>query len=221
MTKNSIQILFFYFILNCSFAQQHVSINYIESRLITHQGVEFIGQLVDVNNDLYAFKDWNNKGILFIDDKQYSLNNLNFNISTNTFDSRVKRDQLFLYKSSEIDSININSHLFKRVGDAFYEVLFENNDDQFLKKYDVKFKAGSVSRLNGSVGKPTFSVTYKYLLKREDDISSIELTKKSILHLVSDTGNLNSFESFVKQEKLSYKKEDDTVKMIEFILQNS
>ena len=41
---------------------------------------------------------------------------------------------------------------------SFYEVLYEDNGDQLLKRYDVKYKAGSVSRLNGSVGKPTVSL---------------------------------------------------------------
>lgn len=221
MKKKTIQFLIFCLTLNYGFSQQHITINYIESRLITHQNVEFIGELVEVSDDLYAFEDWDNKGIIFIGNKQYLLSNLNFNVSTNSFTSRVKRDQLFLYKKTSIDSISINKHMFKKVGESFFEVLFEEKENQFLKKYEVRYKEGSVSRLNGSVGKPTFSLVYRYLVKMEDDIIPIELNKKSILKLVTDGENFNIFENFVESEDLSYKREDDTVKMVEFIFNNS
>ena len=65
------------------------------------------------------------------------------------------------------------------MGDSFYEVLYEDNGDQLLKRYDVKYKAGSVSRLNGSVGKPTVSLEFRYLINSEEEIKMIELTKKS------------------------------------------
>ena len=221
MKKNLIPIYFFYFIVIYGFAQQHVSINHIQSRLITNEGIEFIGELMDVNDDLYAFDSWDNEGIIFIKDKQYSLGNLNFNVTTNKFNSRIKRDQLFLYNTANIDAISINNHLFKKMGDSFYEVLYEDNGDQLLKRYDVKYKAGSVSRLNGSVGKPTVSLEFRYLINSEEEIKMIELTKKSIMNLMNNAQNMNIFESFVESENLSYRKEDDTIRMIAFILKNS
>lgn len=221
MKKNIILISFFYFIINYSFAQQRVTINHIQSKLITNEGVEFTGELIDVNDDLYAFDSWDNEGVIVINDKQYSLGNINFNVTTNKFNSRIKRDQLFLYNTANIDAISINNHLFKKMGDSFYEVLYENNGDQLLKRYDVKYKAGSVSRLNGSVGKPTVSIEFRYLINSEAEIKMIELTKKSIMDLTKNEQNLNIFESFVETENLSYRKEDDTIKMVAFILKNS
>jgi len=221
MKKTIIQFLIFCFIFNNAVSQEHVTINYIESRLITHQNVEFIGELNEVNDDLYAFEDWDNKGVIFIGDKQYLLANLNFNVSNNTFTSRVKRDQLFLYKTAELDSVSINSHMFKKVGNAFFEVLFEEEKNQFLKKYVIRYKAGSVNRLSGSVGKPSIFLGYKYLVKMNNDFISVELNKKSILKLLTDGKNFNNFVNFVEREDLSYKREDDTVKMVEFIFKNS
>lgn len=221
MTKKTIQLLFFCLSVTISFAQQRVTINHIQSRLITNEGVEFIGELVDLNDDLYAFDTWDNESIIIIGNNQYFLENLNFNVTTNKFNSRIKRDQLFLYNIANIDAISINNHLFKKLGDSFYEVLFEENGDQILKKYDVKYKAGSVSRLNGSVSKPTVSLEFKYLVKDKEEIKMIELTKKSITNLLNNDQNLNSFESFVETENLSYRNEDDTIKMVAFILKNS
>lgn len=220
MKKKGFLILFICFSINYIFAQQ-ITIKYIESRLVTHQGIEFIGELKDKKNDLYSYSNWDNKGVIFVDNKRYYLGNLNFNVSTNSFDSRIKREKFFSYKSSEIDSVTINNHMFKKVSNSFYEVLFETENNLFLKKYEIKYKAGSVSRLDGSIGKSTTALIYKYLIKSDDAIKMISLNKKSILGLLKSEFDKENLETYVKTENLSYKKEEDTIKIFEFILKNS
>jgi len=95
----------------------------------------------------------------------------------------------------------------------------ENN--LFLKKYDVKYKTGSVNRLDGSEGRKTTTLIYKYLIKSDDVIKMISLNKKSILNLLENDLDKEKLESYVKTEKLSYKEEDDTIKIFEFIMKNS
>jgi len=220
MKKKGILILLVCFSINYIFAQQ-ITIKYIESRLVTHQGIEFIGELKDKKNDLYSYTNWDNKGVIFVDNKRYYLSNLNFNVTTNSFDSRIKREKYFSYKSSEIDSVTINNHMFKKVSNSFYEVLFETENNLFLKKYDIKYKAGSVSRLDGSIGKSTTALIYKYLIKSDDAIKMISLNKRSILDLLESEFDKENLETYVKTENLSYKKEEDTIKIFEFILKNS
>ena len=220
MNKLKILLLFIMFFSHYMVAQR-ITINYIESRLVTHQGIEFIGVLKDVNNDLYSFPDWNNESIIFIQDNRYYLSNLNFNVATNSFESRIKRDELFSYKTSEIDSVAINNHLFKKVGNSFYEVLFEKDNNLFLKKHDVKYKEGTVSRLNGSVGKATTSLKYKYLVKSQELVESFELNKKDFLNLFKDKNKKDIVEEFVKREHLSYKKEEDLIDIIQFMVNES
>jgi len=156
-----------------------------------------------------------------VDNKRYYLSNLNFNVTTNSFDSRIKREKYFSYKSSEIDSVTINNRMFKKVSNSFYEVLFETENNLFLKKYDIKYKAGSVSRLDGSIGKSTTALIYKYLIKSDDAIKMISLNKRSILDLLESEFDKENLETYVKTENLSYKKEEDTIKIFEFILKNS
>ena len=95
MKKNLIPISFFYFIVIYGFAQQHVTINHIQSRLITNEGIEFVGDLKDKNSDLYSFPNWDNQAVLFLDNNRYTLSNINFNVTTNSFDSRINREKLF------------------------------------------------------------------------------------------------------------------------------
>jgi hypothetical protein len=197
---------------------QRITIKSIESRLITHQGVEFVGELKDKNNDLYSYPNWSNEGVLFLDSTEYKLSNINFNISTNSFESRIDRKKLFSFKNSLIDSVAINNHLFIRVRNSFYEVLLENGKNQFLKLHSVKYQEGTVNRLDGTVGESRKSVSFKYLIKFDNAFLKIELGKKSILALITDKDSLMKF---VRKERLSYKKEKDIIKMLGFIFENS
>jgi hypothetical protein len=200
-----------------TYAQQ-ITIKTIESRLITNEGVEFVGELKDVRNDVYSFSNWNNKGILFVNQKQYYLSNINFNVSSNAFDSRIKRDKLFAFKNSEIDSVKINNALFKKVRNTFYEVLYEKGVNQLLKKHAIEIQKGIVNRLDGKAGRSKELLDFQYLIKSDDVFKKIELNKKAILDLFEKKDLL---EEFVKKERLSFKKEDDIVKMLDYMFKNS
>lgn len=218
MKKSIIIFLIYSFFINQSNAQR-ITINRIESRLITNEGVEFIGQLIDVNNDLYLFQNWNNQGVLYLEDMKYHLSNMNFNITSNKFDSRISRVKNFAFNNSEIDSVIINNHLFKKAGNIFCEVLYENEGFQFLKKYDIKYKEGVQNRLDGTFGKKKMLLMDNYLVKNNKDYKKIELNKKDILNLFD--GDKETLEKFVSKEDLSYKKEEDIVKIFDFMLVNS
>lgn len=218
MKKNIIISLFCLFCAH-AFAQQ-ITIKNIESRLITHQGVEFIGDLKNINNDEYAYSNWGNQGVLFVDSKAYHLSNINFNITTNCFESRVNKNQLFSFKSSNLDSVSLNNHLYKKIRDSFYEVLLEKGNNSLLKKYDITFRPGILNRLDGTVGKSSSLVVFKYLVKFEDKFMLLEFDKKSVLGLVNDDFQ-KTLEKLIDSENLSYKKENDIIKILEMVFKNS
>jgi len=213
-------VLIFCLFINNTYGQR-ITINRIESRLITNEGVEFIGDLKVKNNDLYSFSNWDNQAVIFLDSNRYTLSNINFNVSTNTFVSRINRDKLFSFKTNEIDSVLINNLLFKKFGNSFYEVLFEKGDNLLLKKYDITFKKGIENRLGvGTIGKTKTIIAYNYLIKSGKLFKRIELNKSSIISLIENDNNKNELENFVKNENLSYKKVDDIILIFKFILQN-
>ncbi|WP_372792398.1 hypothetical protein [Lutibacter sp.] len=217
---NIIIILFYGFCYNNAFGQ-HITFKRIESRLITNEGIEFVGDLKDKNSDLYSFPDWNNQGVIFLDSNRYTLSNINFNVSTNTFDSRINRDKLFSFKTNEIDSVLINNLLFKKIGTSFYEVLFENGDNLLLKKHDITFKNGVENRLGvGTLGKTKTLIAYNYLIKSGDLFKRIELNKSSIVSLLENDKEIDELDNFVKDQNLSYKKADDIILIFKFIFKN-
>lgn len=219
MIKKLNVIVFCFLLLNVVQAQ-HLSIKFIESKLVTDQGVEFVGELKDSSNDLYVFDNFNNEGFLYVNSKIYTLSNLNFNVKRNSIESRIDRDKNFIYKNTSIDSIKINGHFFKKIGNIFYEVLYENMDKQLLKKYDIKVKPGSFNRLDGSTSKSKEELDYRYLIKLSSEYKMIELSKSDILNFMKSEQKKDKLETYVKEERLSFKKEDDIIKIMEFINKN-
>lgn len=209
-------------IANCTVAQKRISIKKIESRLITNEGVEFVGTLRDKNNDHYMFPKWNNNGVIFVDRKMYGIGNINFNITTNSVDSRITQDKLFMFQSSAVDSISINNHLFKRVGTLLYEVLYEGQNSTLLKKYDIKHVAGYEGRtgVGSKQGPSQTTVVLKYVVvKPGKRMENIELNKKSVLGIFENERDV--LESYAKKEHLSFRKEEDIIKMFNFLATSS
>lgn len=207
-------------VANFTFAQKRVTIKKIESRLITNEGIEFVGTIRDKNADQYMFPRWSNSGVIFVDNKMYGIGNINFNISTNSVDSRITQDKLFMFQSASVDSISINNHLFKKVGTMFYEVLFENQDNMLLKKYDVKnerVERGRMGVVKGS-GK-TYIVTNYIVIKPDNQRANIELNKKSVLQIFENESDV--LENYAKEENLSFRKEEDIVKMLKYLSSTS
>jgi hypothetical protein len=207
-------------VANCSFAQKRVTIKRIESRLITNEGIEFVGTLRDKNTDEYMFPRWSNSGIIFVDNKMYGIGNINFNISTNSVDSRITQDKLFMFQSSSVDSISINNHLFKKVGTMFYEVLFENHNNMLLKKYDVKHEKVQRGRMGVVQGSGKTYIEANYIVVKPDNKrSNIELNKKSVLEIFENESDV--LENYAKEENLSFRKEEDVIKMLKYLSSTS
>jgi len=220
--KGRIKILLIFFVMaNYTFAQQRITIKSVENnKLVSHQEIEFMGKLEDKNTDIFLFPKWSNQSKLFIGNEVYLMSNINFNITNNRLYSRVGRDKYFKYKSYSVDAISINNHLFKRVGNSFFEVLNENNKKLFLKKYEIEIQRIEPARIGGaSHGSTKTKIVYKYFVDTKDELKSITLKKKSILGSFDIEKDV--VETFVKKENLSYKNESDVVKIIEFIMQTS
>jgi len=220
--KKIIKLLILILVVYSNGYSQQITIKNIESRLVTHQGVEFIGELNDRrNDDIYMSNNWDNEGVLYLNDKSYSLSNINFNVTKNSFDSRIDRIKLFAFSNSSLDSVEINNHLFKKIDGIFYEVIFEKDGSYLLKKHDIKVTKGAINRLDLSEGKSFTSLIYKYLIKSDNKFQKFDLNKRSIIDLIDDEKEQDKLVEFVKDGRLSYKKEEDIKEIFEYILKNS
>ncbi len=194
---------------------QELTIKKVESKLVTHQGVEFSGKLIEENTDLHMFPKWKNNAIIYTDGNRYMITNINLNVSTNNIETKMRDGKLFVYQASMIDSVKINNRDFKRLGRTFYEVLVDKKDNMFLKKFVSKQLGDLNNRLGTTISRSKKLLKYEYLIKSKDDYTKIELNKKSIYSLFE--GKEDDLKRFVNEKNLSFKKEKDLIKILNFM----
>jgi len=210
-------------VLNCivlTAVAQRITIESIETKLLTQQGVDFVGKVAESKNDLHLFPTWRNNGVLFYNDNEYQISNLNYNISENKVSCKLKNGKYFVFRSMDIPMFSINNRLFKKKGRSYFEVLLEEDEAYFYKRYDVKYKDGVKHRMGGgNVSSSRFVLAHSYLIKSGDVTKTLESNKKSILEFFKSQQTI--LKKFVKEHKLSYKKESDLVKIISYMLKNA
>ena len=197
---------------------QSLTIQRVETKLITNQGFEFFGNVAEKEkNDIYLSPTWNNKGELLVDGEKYIIRNINFNISRNEVSCKLKNGKYFVFSSVDVREFSINNKYFKKNGRSYYEVLVEEDNTYFYKRYDVRFQEGVTHRIGGgTIGPGRMSTSYTYLIKKGNESKTIELNKKSVLSLFED--QQEELKKFVKENDLSYKKENDLIAIISHLL---
>lgn len=199
---------------------QKISIEGVETRLLTNLGIEFVGEVIEDKHDLNLFPTWKNNGILFYNDKEYQISNINFNITENKLSCKLKNGGYFIFRSFDIPKFSINNRLFKKNGRSYFEVLLEEKHTYFYKRYDIRFKDGVKHRMGGgSINPSRFVLTHSYLIKSGDEAITLESNKKSILEFFDAQQIV--LKKFVKENRLSYKKESDLVKIVSYMLKKT
>lgn len=198
---------------------QILTVQIVETRLYTNQGVSFLGREVEMNKDSYLYPTWRNNTILYVNGNKYELSNVNFNISTSSLTCKLNNGKYFVFGGSEVQKFSMNGKLFRKNGRAYFEVLVEEGNTYFYKRYDVRQKDAATHRLGMGQKGASHSVTsYSYLVKYGRESKTIELSKNSILELFSDKKEV--LKKYVKDNDLSYKKERDLIKIVRYMLKN-
>jgi len=168
------------------------------------------------------YKKWNNKVEIHTDSKKFSLDNVNYNIQRREFITK-NDDGTYLNFSfnGKIKKVVINGKSFKSFYDTFtdydkriYEIVYECDDFSILKRYRIVIIEASpnpmVNRKSDIV-----SIEDEYYLKEGNSFKSLNLNKKSLFKLC-DESKVTNIKQFAKKNSLSFKKEDDVIKILDF-----
>ncbi len=178
---------------------------------------------VGVQGSNYLFDSWKNHALIVAGQKKYTINNINYNVRLQRFESQVEDNKsLFVYDLPSISSMTINGRQFislfnyKTNSNIIYEVIHKDDTQSLLKSYNVKVVQGSpnpmVNRKKHKIKKDVI-----YFMKKGDNLSKIKLNKKGVLKALSvGNENITALESFVKDNKMSYKNEADLKKILAF-----
>ena len=177
----------------------------------------FFNKPKKIVGNIYVFEDWNTKSKLVLNDKVYKLKKINLNILTDKFEAKVGKDSMFAFNSSNIDYIIINNRKFKsfndvkKGGDRNFELIYDGDELKLLKGYEVGVRYNDPDPLMIKKNVDNYFTTKTYYIKRGEDIKQIKLKKKNILNVFGSKASV--VDKFVKEKKLSYKKEKDLNKI--------
>ena len=174
---------------------------------------------------VHLFKTWKNYAVIITNDKQkFSLNNINLNIERNTFESKVDDGSIFTFNFNNIDKFVVNNKIYKNFyyndDNRVYEMIYEAEEFSIMKGHTIQLIEGSANPMvNRKFDK--YAQKSSYFIMKDDKIKPFKLKKKKILRLVD--GNVeraNKIQQFVKENRLSYSKEYDVRKALEYTAKN-
>ncbi|PQB04914.1 hypothetical protein [Aureitalea marina] len=177
----------------------------------------------DAEGSVYLFDQWENRGVIEVDDKRYIFTNMNYNVRSGNFMSKISQDSVVIFDISTYDRLVINDKPFKSIynpskrGNEVYEVIFEGPDFSLLKGYSIHVVEANP---NPMVNRSRTKITKKefYYVKDGNSIKDFKFKKKAILALArEESGEL---EEYAKTNDLSFKKEDDVRRMLTNLMNN-
>tara|TARA_B100000787_G_C16198053_1_gene302480 strand:+ start:3283 stop:3990 length:708 start_codon:yes stop_codon:yes gene_type:complete len=179
----------------------------------------FYNPRIPVDGSEYLFDEWENRAIVYTKDKYtYSLKNINLNIKRNSFVSKVGKDSVFTFDMNNIDKIIINRKIYKSVfsenGKRIYQVIYEDTNFSILRGFTIQRVPSSP---NPMVNRKTDRLVRKRILflKKDNAVKRFKLTKKRVLGLVN-VANEEEVLRYAKDKKLSFRKEEDLNKILEY-----
>jgi len=186
----------------------------------------FVNPARAVDGTVYLFEEWDNLGVIHATtDQKFALRNINLNIERNSFESKVGKDSLFSFNFNNIEKFVINGRTFKNYywndDNRVYEIIYEAKDWSLIKGFKIVEVTGSANPMLNRTRDRMVRKMF-YYVKDENGIRPFILKKRKVLKLVSngDGAKSDRIANYAKSNKLSYKKEDELRKIIEFGLNN-
>lgn len=187
--------------------------------------MRFVNPARPIEGNVHLFDGWNNTAVIHTtDNQQFLLKNINLNLKRNTFESKIDDNQIFTFNFNNIDRFVVNNKVYKNFywndDSKVYEMVYEGNDFQLLKGYNVTLVEGSANPMLGRkndryVKKPHF------YLRQDGKIKTFKLKKKRVLKLTNgDEAKADMIIDYAKRNKLSFKKAYDVKKILEFSAKN-
>jgi hypothetical protein len=174
----------------------------------------------EVAGTIYLYDSWFNNMTLFTNDKKsYELNNSNFDLLRNEFVVKVSIDSIFTFDKNSIKYATLNNVVYKKFNyenkDTFLAVLINGKKTSFLRKDYVSILEGSFNQMTQrKITKDKYVIKTNYFSFSKGKINNFKLKKGDVLSLFKD--QKSKVKNFVKKNKLSYRQEEDVMKLFEF-----
>jgi len=184
-------------------------------------GTGFINPKANTEGSAYYFDNWDNEGVVYTRDKgKYEIKKVNINLYSNKFEAIYDSTFVYTFDSKNLIKIVINNKIFRVIkinGESKIFELFFNGKFSIYKYYNINYSSSSrnpmVNRKTNKYIKKT-----KYYLYSKNKLTKIKLSKKSFSKFFqSDKVSQQSTLKFIKKNKLSLSKENDLIKVLNFV----
>ena len=172
------------------------------------------------------FEDWDHLGIIKTTrDKSFKIENINFNIKDNRYESKVGNDFVYVFDLENVDYLLIDYRKFKSYNlpeddaNVIMEVIVDHSAFTLLKKYKIDIKIGEAHPLMLEPTTDEYIIKSSYYIKRGDNVEKFKLSKKNINDLIG-ADKRKALSKYVKSNKLSYKRDKDVNQMLTYIMKN-
>ncbi|MEL0245458.1 MAG: hypothetical protein VW916_06910 [Flavobacteriaceae bacterium] len=213
---------------NLSLAQTNVATDFkaLGSDQNTNFGTSFFYNQPNkvILGSTYLFDDWNNDGeIQTLTGERFLVRNINLNISRNAFEAKINdNDSIFSFNFNNIKQVIINGKSFKNYfyneDNRVYELIYSGTQFTILKGFSVKLVTGSGNpMLNRSNDKYVKKESYFIRSQENNTIEGFKLSKRSLNKLFQNSSmDVSRILAYIDSNKLSYKDENDVIKILDF-----
>lgn len=184
-------------------------------------GLGFVNPNFRTDGSAYYFEDWDTEGVIYTKENgNFKIKNVNINLYNNTLDALYDENSVFTFDSKNLMKIVINKksfRIFEIDGELqVFEQIFRDGFSVY-KHYDVLYSEASVNPMHArSTNK--YIKKEKYYLYNNRELTKIKMSKKAFSKLLqSDKVSQQSILEYIEKSKLSLKKENDLIKVLNFV----
>ena len=167
----------------------------------------------NIKGSIYLFESWDNRGEIFVGQKKYVINNINFHLEKKAFMSQLGKDSTLIYEKSKFNKVVVNGRLFKYLDvpndniTRVHEIIYEGKNFSLFKSFSASFVERSK---NPMVNRPESVIKHKskYFILRNNELVLFKTKKRSMKDLL-DKAKFRDLKLYLKQYNLSFSNDDD------------
>lgn len=171
-----------------------------------------------IDGSVYLFPSWD--GFFKIVSKEglvSKISNLNYNLKSNTLESKFSKDSVFQFDRKNISYILNSNKKYKFINDGdlnglFFEI-YDGSKIKLFKEFKISILKGVVNPLTEvKDSKDKYVQSFNYFIFKENQYKKINPSKGTVLKLLED--KKDSVKKYVTDNKLSYENDENLNKIL-------
>ena len=168
---------------------------------------------LELGEAVFAFSDWEFTGdFILLNGSHFDVQNVNFNVTTNQFQSKISDVNYFTFNSEKIDRVDVENRSFVKKystannGYRFFELLVETESFSIYKDFTIKLEPGKI-RSGVRESKVEQSLKTTYYIQRNNNKISFRPNMKGLEKIFSD--RRAELKDFVKSQGIKVRTDED------------